>query len=75
MYDGREEMISKFGEQYVVDKQGKPVSVLLNMRAYHKILDELEELAAIRAYDAAKASKEKSIPFEQAIAEIERARK
>ena len=68
-------MISKFGEQYVVDKQGKPVSVLLNMRAYRKILDELEELAAIRAYDAAKASKDKSIPFEQAIAEIERARK
>jgi uncharacterized protein YlbG (UPF0298 family) len=75
VYDGREKMISKFGEQYVVDKKGKPVSVLLNMRAYRKILDELEELAAIRAYDTAKASKDKAIPFEQAIAEIERARK
>jgi len=62
-------------ERYVVDKKGKPVSVLLDIRAYRKMLEELEELAAIRAYDAAKASGDKPIPFEKAIAEIERARK
>jgi len=62
-------------ERYVVDKKGKPVSVLLDIRAYRKMLEELEELAAIRAYDAAKASGAKPIPFEKAIAEIERARK
>lgn len=62
-------------ERYVVDKKGKPVSVLLDIHAYRKIPEELEELAAIRAYDAAKASKDKAIPFEKAIAEIERARK
>jgi PHD/YefM family antitoxin component YafN of YafNO toxin-antitoxin module len=62
-------------ERYVVDRKGKPVSVLLDIRAYRKMLEELEELAAIRAYDAAKASGDKSIPFEKAIAEIERARK
>ncbi len=62
-------------ERYVVDKKGKPVSVLLDIRAYRKMLEELEELAAIRAYDAAKDSEDKAIPFDKAIAEIERARK
>jgi PHD/YefM family antitoxin component YafN of YafNO toxin-antitoxin module len=62
-------------ERYVVDKKGKPVSVLLDIRAYRKMLEELEELAAIRAYDAAKASGDKAVPFEKAVAEIERARK
>jgi len=39
-----------------MDKKGNPVSVILNIDIYHKILEELEELAAIRAYDAAKSS-------------------
>jgi len=41
-------------------------------KVYRKLLTELEELESVRAYDAAKASGEKPIPFEQAIAEIER---
>ena len=61
-------------EQYVVDKNGDPVGVILDINIYRKILEELEELAAIRAYDAAKASGDEAIPFEQAIEEIERAR-
>lgn len=61
-------------KQYVVDEKGEPVSVILDIGAYHKILEELEELASIRAYDAAKASDDEAIPFEQAIEEIERAR-
>lgn len=62
-------------EQYVVDKKGKPVSVLLDIRTYHKILRELEELETIRAYDTAKASGDAAVPFERAVAEIERSRK
>ena len=34
----------------------------------------LEELESIRAFDAAKASDDETIPFEQAVAEIERNR-
>ena len=37
--------------------------------------EELEELESIRAYDTAKASDDKVVPFEQAIAEIEKSRK
>ena len=39
-----------------------------------KVLEELEELESIRAYDRAKASGDEAIPFDQAIAEIERSR-
>ena len=37
-------------------------------------LEELEELASIRAYNAAKAGGDEAIPFEQAVAEIEQER-
>lgn len=59
-------------EQYVVSGKGKKVGVLLPVAEYRKLLADLEELEAIRAYDAAKASRSKSIPFEQARAELRR---
>jgi len=40
-----------------------------------KRLAEIEELESIRAYDAAKASGDEAIPFQEAIQEIERLRK
>jgi len=54
-----------------VDEQGNQVVVLLDIRGYRRIIEELEELEAIRAYDAAKASGDEAIPFELAIEEIE----
>jgi hypothetical protein len=42
---------------------------------YAALLEQLEELDAIRAYDAAKFSGENPVPFERAIEEIERPRK
>jgi len=62
-------------EQYVVDKRGKPVSIILDIAVYHRMLEELEDLAAIRAYDAAKASGEEAVSFEQAVEVIERTRR
>lgn len=61
-------------EHYVVNDQGDRISVILDVEDYRKILEELEELEALRAYDAAKASGDEIIPFEQAVAEIERKR-
>jgi len=63
--------MTKFKENYVIDAQGKPIGVILNIADYRKLLEELEESESIRAYDAAKASGDEAIPFEQAIAEIE----
>lgn len=67
-------MAVAINEHYVVDKKGNPISVILDIDVYHRVLEELEELAAIRAYDAAKASDDQAIPFERAIEEIEQAR-
>jgi sporulation protein YlmC with PRC-barrel domain len=58
-------------EKYVVDDKGKRIGIMLDIKEYHKILEALEELESIRAYDRAKASKEKPIPFSQAVVEIE----
>jgi hypothetical protein len=61
-------------ECYVVDEKGARISVVLDIGDYRHLLEELEELECIRAYDAAKASGDKAIPFEEAVAEIERNR-
>ena len=62
-------------EQYLVDEKGNHVGVVLDIGDYQKILDELEELESIKAYDAAKSAGDEAIPFEEAVAEIERTRK
>ncbi len=49
-------------------------SLTKSLREEHRV-ERAEELESIRAYDAAKASHDESIPFERAIREIERARK
>ena len=58
-------------ERYVVDETGNRVAVLIDIEEYQKILEALEELESINAYDEAKASDDEVIPFDQAIQEIE----
>jgi len=53
-----------------VDEQGNRISVVLGIAAYQKLLNQLEELECIHACDAAKASRDQAIPFEQTAAEI-----
>lgn len=64
----------KLQEKYITDEQGKRIGVLLDIEEYEKILEELEELEAIRAYDNAILADEEEIDFEVAIAEIENSR-
>ena len=66
--------MSNIKERFVVDEHGNQVGVLLEIAEYHRLLEELEELASIKAYDKAKASKDEVISFEQAISEIEQSR-
>jgi PHD/YefM family antitoxin component YafN of YafNO toxin-antitoxin module len=56
---------------YVVDEKGNRVGVLLDIDEYRSLLEDLEELESIRAFDAAKASNDEAVPFEQAVREIE----
>jgi len=66
--------MSTIKERYIVDESGTRIGVLLDIEDYQRLLKELEELESIRAYDAAKASGDEAIPFEQAVAEIENRR-
>jgi hypothetical protein len=58
-------------ERFIVDENGRRVGVLLDIEDYCQLLEAVEELDAIRAYNAAKASGDEAVPLEQAFAEIE----
>jgi hypothetical protein len=58
-------------ERYITDEQGNRIGVLLDIEEYQKLLEESEELDAIRAYDLAVSGDDDEISFEVAIAEIE----
>ncbi len=64
--------------RFVVDENGKRVGVLLDIKEYERMIEELEELEDIRAYDEAVAELERGedelIPFDQAVREIEEGR-
>lgn len=57
--------------QYVTNSEGKRVSVILPMKDFKAIMEELEELDDIRLYDEAKKSNETSIPVDEAFSLIE----
>ena len=61
-------------EQFVVDEKGNRISVLLDIRDYEQLLDALEELEEIRAYDRAKSAPSEVLPFDQAVEEIQSTR-
>jgi PHD/YefM family antitoxin component YafN of YafNO toxin-antitoxin module len=60
--------------QYITDTAGKKM-VVLSMKQYKNIIEELEELKDIQLYDKAKASKEPSYPIDEAFKMIEAKRK
>lgn len=64
----------KIHERFVTDSAGRRTAVLLDMEEYEKLLQELEELESLKAYDAAKSSGDEVIPLEQALAEIDELR-
>lgn len=61
--------------QYITDNKGKKISVVLSIKEYKKIMEELEELEDIRLYDEAMEDKEPSIPIDKAFKLIETKRK
>jgi len=58
-------------EQYITDTKGRKVSVVLPIKVYREMLEKMEELEDVRAYDASVSEKEEPIPAEEAFAEIE----
>lgn len=61
--------------KYITDKKGKKVSVILPMKDFKAILEELEELDDIRLFDEAKKEDQEFLDAEEVFNEIEEARK
>lgn len=57
--------------QYLTDTTGKKTDIILSIRDYEKVMEDLEDLEDIKAYDRAKTRKSESVPFEKALKEIE----
>lgn len=66
-------MVSK--NQYITNAEGKKVAIILAMKDYEKMLNELDEYACIKAYDKAKARKMELIPAADMFKAIEQKRK
>jgi PHD/YefM family antitoxin component YafN of YafNO toxin-antitoxin module len=60
--------------QFVTDDHGKKIAVILPIKEYNKMVDDLEELEDIKLYDAAKKGKQEFIDAEEAFREIEKKR-
>ena len=63
--------MSIVSERNLVDEKGNRIAVVVNLDDYHRLVAGVEELAVIRAYDAANASGETPVPFAQAVAELD----
>jgi hypothetical protein len=61
--------------QYITDSTGKKISVVLPIKDFKAIIEELEELEDIKLYDEARKSNEPSIPIDDAFKMIEAKRK
>ena len=62
--------------QFITDTTGNRISVILPMREYETIMEQLEELEDIRLYDETKAAPdEPSIPIDEAFEMIESRRR
>ena len=52
--------------QYITDAKGNKLSVVLSIKDFNMLIEELEDLYDQRLYDEAKADNEPSIPLEEA---------
>lgn len=57
--------------QYITDKKGKKIAVILPIEDYQKMLDELDAVEDVKLYDKSKKNFEESIIAEEAFKSIE----
>jgi PHD/YefM family antitoxin component YafN of YafNO toxin-antitoxin module len=60
----------KVHTEYMTDENGKRKAIVLPLSEWQRIIEAIEELEDIRAYDRAKARGSKPIAFESAVREI-----
>ncbi|MFY8221885.1 MAG: hypothetical protein ACOVJ6_08270 [Pirellulales bacterium] len=60
--------------RFLVDENQQPTDVVLTIDQWHEILEQLEELEDIQAYDSAKTGPQDAVPLTQAITELRKSR-
>ena len=60
--------------QFITDDAGKKVAVIVPVKDYEKMLDDLDELETLKAYDAIKAGKTEFLPAANVFQNIEKSR-
>jgi hypothetical protein len=68
-------MMSESKRQFIVDEKGNRTAVVLDIKLYEELVEACEDLDDVRAFDEAEAEGGEEIPFEQAVKEIEEARR
>ncbi len=61
--------------QFITDAQGNKISVILPLKEFEALLEELDELEDVRLYDEAMKEGGESIPIDEAFKIIEEERK
>ena len=72
---GKSKKISKMKTQFITDSSGKKISAILPIKEYEQMIEKLDELNCIKAYDKAKGKKQQFVPLNHALREVERKRK
>jgi PHD/YefM family antitoxin component YafN of YafNO toxin-antitoxin module len=61
--------------QFITNNNGQTIAVILPVKDYEKMMEDLDEMACIKAYDKAKARKQEFLPADHVFKAIERKRK
>jgi hypothetical protein len=61
--------------QFITDSTGKKISVVLPIKEFEQMMEQLEDLHDIELYDEAKVANEPSVPIDEAFQIIEAERK
>ncbi|MFM7205481.1 MAG: hypothetical protein ACKO4T_02265 [Planctomycetaceae bacterium] len=56
--------------RYLVDHQQRPTDVVVPIEEWQRIVEELEELEDLRAYDAAVSEKQETRPLDTVMGEV-----
>jgi PHD/YefM family antitoxin component YafN of YafNO toxin-antitoxin module len=61
--------------QYITDSKGKRRAVIISIKEFSAIMEQLEELQDIMLYDEAKRNNEESVSIDKAFKTIEKKRR
>ena len=62
--------MNTYNPKFIIDTNNKPKSVVIPILEWEKLLESLEELEDIKAYDLAKSKNDTEISFDEAVREI-----